>query len=315
MRIFGHIDVTAYVIVGKRHVEGRCDGYLSRGVAVDIGTSVGHSETPADVTAIVLDKGHLVKYLCIVLYCIVHLVDEWLLKVGIEFARLQLHEFLAVILCHLVVLGKGAGGLLVAVHILVSDCQVGVAVHVKIFIGTLHSAVFRHAVAGTEECDAGNKTDGEITVHALYSSSVHITPFHIGLDIHQLLENTAIDNVLVGAGLVNLLTPFGGHVVVRYVTEEIAHKVVAVSLQTSGLALDLLHLVGIADAAGIDAGTYLIGTFDGLEVVVPYFLHITPSHIARALERPYGLTVVGGDSLLDTHRLHIGVLHPHTAHT
>ena len=246
---------------------------------------------------------------------VVHLVDERSLVVGIQLTRLQLDELLAVVLGHLIVVGIGAGSLLVAAQILVSDSQVGITVHVEIVVGTLHGTVGSHSVTSTEQGDTGDKTNGKVAVHALDASGVHVAPLHVGLDVDQLLQATAVDNVLVGAGLVNLLTPNGCDVVVGNIAEEVAHQIVAESLQAGGLTLDLLHLVLTADAAGIDAGTHLVGTLNGLQVVVPDFLHVAPSNIVGTLQGPDGITVVGGCRSTNAHGLYVGVLCPHTAHT
>ena len=314
MTILGTADVAAGVVVGKRHVVGRSDGHLSGGVTLGAATRVGNTEAPADVATVVLDEGYLIEHLGVVLGRVVHLVDERLLEVGIQVAGLQLDEFLAVVLGHLIVFGVGAGGLLGAVHVFIGHGE-RVCIHVEVFVGALHGSVLGHAVAGTEECDAGNEADGEVAVHALNASGVHVAPLHGGLNVYQLLKATAVDDVLVGARLVNLIAPLGCDVVVGHIAEEVAHQIVAISLQTGGFTLDLLHFVLLSDAAVVDTCAHLVGTLNSLKVVVPYLLHVAPSHVASSLKGPHGITVVGGGGGAHAHGFHVGVLHPYAAHT
>ena len=237
-----------------------------------------------------------------------------MLEVGIEATWLQLDQFLTVILCHLIILLIGLSRFLCAIDVLIGHCQ-RVGSDIQIVVGTFHGAFLGHTIAGTEEGQTGNKTNGEVTVHTFDTACADITPFHVGLNVYELLKNLAVDDVLIRTGLVDLVTPFGSYVIVRHITEEVTHQVVTVSLQTGGFAFDLLHLVGIGDAAGVDTCTYLVGTLDGLQVVIPDLLDVTPAYITWTLQGPYRLTVVGGNGFLYTHCLYVCILHPHTTHT
>ena len=308
----GH--VAALVVVGERDVVRGSQTHLVGRVTVGVASGVRHTDAPAHIATHRLYEGHFIQYLGVVLHIIGVLVGKRSAEVVVQLTGLQLDELLAVVLGHLNIVVMAVGSHLLAVQGGVGHAQT-VGIHVQIVVGTLHLAVEGLGVAGAEQGQTGYHADGEVAVHTLYAAGVHVRELHARLYVHQLLKDAAVNHKLVGAGLVKLAAPLRSGVVVGHVAPETAHQIVAVGLDTDGLALHLLHLVARAYSTAVDAFYHLVGTVYGLQVVVPHVGHVVETGDGRRLERPYGTAVAARHTGTRGTGLNVGVLHVHTAHT